>query len=479
MSQIIMPEDLPRPPTFATRPTPGLRNRLVQVEKVARALGRPLKPHQRYIAQIGTEMNPPGSHYFWRYQMVVLLLPRQTGKTTVLRPILADRCINRDRTQVVMSAQLGKDSADRWEDLIVDIEDGPLGKHLDVKRGKGNQVATWPNRSTIKPFTPSRDGVHGNSPNVGLLDEIWAFSKAEMSEVLTALRPSMITKRDRQLWLISAAGDASSEYLNDLTDTLAETYDQPGQTTAVIAYMADEDADPYDPATWEFHPGLPDENGENGLITLEDLANEAKPENNTHAEFLRSYMNRRTKARNAIIDLDVFDRLVAEQAAPDPSTVALAYDVAIDRTQAAIWAAWVTPDGKMHLRGHSLAEGDQWLYAATPLLRAHPGKVYADDGGNARVVTDNFTRAGLQITTLPGRDSATAWALFKKLIADGDLDHDGNPALRDALEVAAEARRGSLTILDRKMSLGPIDPLIAAVVACWYAARMTPTIQIF
>lgn len=481
------PTGLRRPPRYYTRRNPDLRTRGPQMAKVSRALGRPYLPWQRYVADVTGELNPPGSHYLWRYQVIVILLPRQAGKTTLMRSVVADRCITRPGTSVVMSAQLGKDSSDRWEDLVADIETGPLGQHVVVKRGKGDQKCLWPNRSKIEPFTPTKKGVHGKSPNLGLLDEVWAFSKEHMDEVLTALNPAMVTKRDRQVWIISAAGDASSTYLNELVEIGRAATGDPSSTMAFFEWSADEDADPYDPATWDYHPGL------DGLITIEDLRDESKPEKNSHANWLRSYLNRKTKATTTLVDMDLWDALAnpADLDVPAPSAdkVAFAYDVAIDRTSAAVWQAWRDEAGTMQIRVVEYRPGADWLPAYIVALRdAGAAHIGADDGGPARIVTDQLRRAGLTIETVNGRDAGTAWGAFKATIKDSKdlaqgavplLRHSGSDALRGALEIAAESRRGDQSSLSRNDSLGPIDPLVAAVSASWLADRLNPTIQIF
>lgn len=485
----VHPTGLVRPPRYYTARSPHLRTRGPHVAAIARGLGRPLIPWQRYVADVVNEMNPPGSHFLWRYQIVIILVPRQAGKTTLMRPILVDRCITRPRTSVVMSAQLGKDSSDRWEDLVADIEDGVFGRYVDVKRGKGDQKCLWPNRSKIEPFTPTKKGVHGKSPNAGLIDEAWAFPKEHMDEVLTALNPSMVTKRDRQLFIISAAGDATSTYLEEQMEIGRAATQDPNSTTAYFEWSADVDADPYDPQTWEYHPGL------DGLITLDDLREESKPEKNTHANWLRSYLNRWTKATSTILDLDAWDALGADDLTPPRNPddtpafeqIAFGYDVAIDRTSAAVWAAWRDDDNVMNLAVYEYRPGADWLPEfLVSLHRDGALNIGADDGGPARIVTDQVRRAGVPVQTLPGRDAGTAWGSIKAAVKDSTkpkaptrLRHDRSPALRTALEYAAEQRRGDIASLSRVGSLAPIDPAIAASTAAWFADRIDTSVPIF
>lgn len=467
-----------RPPRYATPITPGLANRGARVAFHARAMGRPLMPHQRQVADTATQLNPPGSRLLWRYQLVVLLLPRQTGKTTLMRPILTDRATMDAGTHILTTAQLGKDAAARWADLVDDLENGPMAELVKVKRGNGTEVCTFPNRSLIKPFAPGPKAGHGYSPRTVLIDEAWAYARELATATMTGLRPAMITKKDRQLWIISAEGNQESEWLAELVEAGRRSVDDPNSTMAYFEWSADPDADPYDPVTWDFHPGL------DGLIDLADIAEEAKPENNTHSEFLRNFLNRRVGAENPVIPLDQWDALAGEQDAPEPDQVALAYDVAIDRTSASIWTAWLDAEGVLNLHVRESRDGAAWLPAELAQLHdAGAGSLLAaDDGGPARAVTAGLRRAGVPVEALGGRDAATAWGAFKALVEDSTkavaaglpplLRHDGSPALRTALEYAAERRTGDLHALDRAASTGPIDALVAAVTASWYASRV-------
>ncbi|MFC8733578.1 terminase large subunit domain-containing protein [Luteimicrobium sp. NPDC057192] len=473
------PTGLARPPRFYTRRNPRLRTRGRQVAAIAAALGRPLLPWQQYVADVATELNPPGHRLRYRYQTVVVAVPRQAGKTTLLRPIVVDRAITRDASQIFTTAQLGKDAGARWDDLIADVENGPLKRFVDVKRGKGSQRATFPNGSYISPFAPTRDSLHGYSPDLVLIDEGWAFSREAADELMAAIRPAMITRRDRQLYVISAAGDATSEYWNDLVDAGRLATLDPDSTTAYFEWSPADELDPYDPATWEYHPGL------DRLVTIDDLATESKPENNTHANFLRMYLNRRTRVESTILDLEFYDTLATEQAPPAPERVAYGYDVALDRTQASVWAAWLDDAGVVNLHLRETREGADWLVPyVTELYTDGAATIGADDGGPARIVTAQLKHAGVPVQTVGGRDGATAWGQFKALVKDSTperhwLIHDADPAMRSALEVAAERTLSDVTVLSRRDSLGPIDPLVAGVTAAWLAAKISPLIQIF
>lgn len=473
--RLLMPEDLGRPFRYATRRNPQLRTRGGKVATLAAALGRPLKPHQQYIADVGTELAPPGSRHTFRYQKIVINEPRQVGKTTLLRPLYLDRCLWRPNTSTFMTAQKGKDAGERWADLVQDLEHSPFGQFATIKRGKGDQSCTFPNQSFISPFAPVRDGLHGESPDLVSIDEGWAFTLEGGRDVMRAVRPAMITRTARQLWILSAAGTADSEWWDEEVEAGRASVNDPSSTTAYFEHSADEDLDPYDPETWQFHPGL------DGLITSADLAEEAKPENNTHADFLRGFLNRPTKVRdNTVVDLPAWDALAWETPPALPDQVAIAYDVAIDRTAASVWQAWRDPAGTMNLAVlRSEADAD-WLPDYVAQLHRDTGITpAADDGGPARAVTDALTtRGGIPVDVVTGTSASTAWSAMKGNIKNGTVRHDGSPTLRAGLEVAVERPVGDALALSRRYSLGPIDAPIAATTASWAADRLAG-IQLF
>lgn len=476
--RVAHPSDLRRAPKYATLPDPSAPTRGRNIAILGAEMGKPLRPHQQYIADVATEMNPPGSPFLFRRRLIVVSLPRQTGKTTLQRPVIVERCWSRPHTSAFMTAQMGKYSSARWNDLVSDLEVSPLfSSWSKIVRGKGTECCTFPNRSFIAPFAPGPEALHGETPPIVTVDEGWAFSAEGGAQLMRAIRPAQQTLWDRQLWVFSAAGTIESEWWDALCATGRESVKNPLSDMAYFEWSIADDADPYDEEAWQFHPGL------DGLITMDTLREESNPDRNSHADWLRGYMNRSTRRRTiAVLDLDVWDRLAKPQPTPDPRRVAYAYDVAVDRSAASVWSAWRNADGVMDLQVVRTDSGADWLdeYVANLWRSQGQPPIGADDGGPARLTTDRLVRAGVPVLPLSGRDAATAWMGFKAeaKATTPTLRTDGSPALRAALDVAAEKRVGDVTTLSRSLSLGPIDALISAVSAAWWADRV-PSSQLF
>src|SRR5690625_2730909 len=108
-------------PKFATIRNPAARSAGRRVSVIAQALGTRLMPWQQLVADVATERNPadPGRY---QYPIVVVTVPRQAGKTTLLRAIAVERALSAGQVATFMTAQTGKDAGDRRKDLAGAVE---------------------------------------------------------------------------------------------------------------------------------------------------------------------------------------------------------------------------------------------------------------------------------------------------------------------------------------------------------------------
>ncbi|MDN5666937.1 MAG: terminase large subunit [Renibacterium salmoninarum] len=452
-------------PKFATRPTPGAPHDAHAINVTAKALGTPLMPWQQLTARLVSERRVSDPRQF-RFRVVVITVPRQSGKTTIMRAVLAQRALMLANRRAFYTAQTGKDASARWNDLVKQIELGPFRNHVKKRMAAGSQSLTFPNGSTISPFAPTAKSLHGYTPHDVMLDEIFTWDSAQGEELMGAIKPAQITLPDRQLWLVSTMGTAQSDFLNGWIDAGRASVDDPASDICYIEYSLDDDLDAYDPANWAFHPAL------GHTITIEDLTEAAAI--HSPGEWNRAYMNRRMSSAETVFDLAKWDNLTAEQEPPPWSDVAVAYEVGRDRARSAIAGAWYDAAGIVNVRMIRSDTGADWLAreAAKIWVEDRPKAFGADDGGLTKGVTDTLrilpnprTGAGVEVETLSPRDFATAWGSFKARVDDGTIRHEGSPALRAAIEHAVLRPLGEATALSRMKSTGPIPELVAAVVA--------------
>lgn len=449
------------PPAYATRRDPDAPTNGARVAVIAEALGTPLMPWQRYVADVAGERNPRDPERY-RYPIVVITVPRQSGKTTLLRAIAVERAVMKSHQNIFATAQTGKDAGARWKDMVARVEESPLRRHIKVFKGAGAMSLDLPNGSHIRAFAPTPKSIHGETPPLVMIDEAWAFDDAAGEDLMAAIRPAQITLRDRQLIIVSTAGTAASTFLKGWVDAGRLATQDPHATIGYFEWSLPDDADPYDPASWDFHPAI------GHTISRDDIAAEAG--DMTRGNFLRSYMNVWTTSTETVIDLDAFEALHAPAQVP-PARVHLAYDVAADRSGASVWAGW-RDDAGTHVRQIRSEAGVGWLapFIMKARVELKPASIGADDGGPARMVNDTLAAEGIELTLLSARDYGTACTSVREHVKSGTLDYagvdgDACPEIRQAILNAATKFLGDQVVWDRRRSAGPIDELVAMTVA--------------
>lgn len=415
-------------PLYATKPTPGAPNDLAKVEHVAAVLKTPLLPWQRYFIRVITEKNPDGSY---RYGTVLLTVPRQSGKTTAVRALYATRALLTSNRRLFMTAQTGRDSRERLFELAEQISPSVLGKTVKVRRAADSPGITFHNGSKIGSFSPTPESLHGYNMADVFLDEIFAWDESQGGDLLGAAVPAMQTHKDRQLIMVSTKGTSTATFLNGwiAKGRLATT--DPESEVAYLEWGLADGLEPFDPENWDFHPGL-----QGGLITKKDISRAA--ETMSAGEFTRAYMNRYTDTVDSTFNLAQWDSLNRPLEIPKASQVAYAYEVASDRSKAAVVAAWKI-DGHVYIKVVKNAPGTTWLKPLLVELKDNnPLMLGADKYAQNNVIADDFHNEypSAKFQQLTGPDAATASVSFKARVEDGTLSHEGDLVMRQAISTA-------------------------------------------
>lgn len=455
------PNEAPGQPLYATprdltRPTDGAR-----IAVVAEATGTPLMPWQRYAADVATERNPDGSY---RYELVVITVPRQSGKTTLIRAVNVERCVSQPGAQCFYTAQTGKDGRERWADGVKALRSSPFRDQIKVRDAQGRERVIFPNGSEWRCFAPVDDALHGYTPPLVTLDEAMAHDAATGDALMGAIDPAQQTLHRRQLWVVSTAGTARSTFLRGLVDRGRAA----DRDVCLIEYAAPDDADPYDPETWRaYHPALgwirPDGTPQ---VTEETLAKSARQL--PRAEFERAYLNRWTVTSSQLIPDDVWRKLTAELGTVPASSVVLCYDVAHDRRSASVSAVWRVGD-ELRARVVVAQAGSSWVAPMiAELWRAErPRAVAARDGGPAREVTDQLRRDGVRVSTVSPGDWPMATGAMLTAIRDGSLRHDGSAWLSSAAAGVVVRPTGDGIAFSGRHSVGDVSPILGITAGAW------------
>lgn len=448
-------------PAFATSPRDG-RHDLRGIETIAAAIGTPLMPWQRLVARVASERHPERPAEY-RYKTIVLTVPRQSGKTTLMRCVLMHRALVKGQRRSFYTAQTGKDARERWRDLVDAVQASPLRSKITVRRGAGDSSLSLPNGSSIRPFAPTAESLHGYTPHDVFIDEAFAFDDAEGADLMGAIIPAQSTLADRQLWIVSTAGTAESAFLRRWVDQGRMNVDDPDSTVAFFEWSMPEGLDPNDPDSWLWHPAV-------GQTISPQTVLDASSTMSV-GEYMRAYGNRWTTTRDVIFDDELLDELSRnEQSPPPPGELAIAYEAAIDRSIGTVWGCWTDPaTGLPALRTIARHPGVDWMPQTIIALRdqLRPHTIGADDAGATRAVTENIRRIDewAELTTLASRDATLAWDDMRDRIRSGALNVADSAGWREACGNAVQRPLGQGWTVDRMKSRGQVADLIAAMVA--------------
>lgn len=467
-------------PKYATKRNPANPTTGGQVELVARFLQTPLMPWQKLVAEVACERqaaNPERA----RYQRVIVTVPRQSGKTTLIKALMAAVAQANPGCKVYYTAQTRKDAVEKWGELAKQLRKemgtGPDGKpRVKVLEGTGNEKIVFQGtESVIQPFAPTPGGLHGATSPLAIVDEAWAFDQAQGDDLMAALNPVGLTIPHSQVWIISTAGDTRSQWLKSLVDDGRAATSDPDATTAFFEWSADEetaDADLRGDAALSFHPAL---GYTQELWKLKALGKDEKD----HL-YRRAYLNLwPTNAQTSIIDLETWDGLATE-ISETPTGATIAFDIAEGRTGATIYAAWQDGD-TVHIHRLISKAGAAWIEKAIEHLQEAlaPAALVADDSGDNRPIIEGLRRTGATIYALKPKEYATANSEFLSRITAGRLTHDGTPEIKDAFAHAVlKPVAGGMAISPRH-STGAVDTARAAIAALYGALNFDSRPQIF
>ena len=438
------------PPRFATRRRSERDTFGWRLAKIAEKLGQPFMPWQRFVADIGCEVDPDTG--MPAYREVVVTIPRQSGKTTLFLAWQLDRCLNWGKPQrSVFTAQTGKDARDKWLDelfpLIRHSKLSPLVKQIN--QGMGNESITFKTGSGIRLASTSATSGHSKTLDQAVLDEIWHDVDDRREQ---GLRPAMITRPDAQLLVCSTAGtQASTVYNRKVAAGRQSVAADSGHGVAYFEWSAPDDWHPADEDSWwTFMPAL------GHTIGVEAIR--AELESMEAPEFKRAYGNRPTAGADMVIPTEVWRR-VCDPAAEPSGKLRFGLDVAEDRASAAIASH---AGGVIELVDHR--QGLDWVVARCNELTAkHGGKVALDFGGPAGVLADGID----DVEKMAGPDVIrSCGAMFDAIVENRvTFRSEQGDAFDAAVEGVVKKPVSDQWVWSRKASMADVTPLMAATLA--------------
>lgn len=479
-SPLYLPE-----PQWGTPRNPQRETVGPQVARVAKLLGWTLMPWQRGVLDVGCELDP-ATGGFW-YRDVRSLVPRQSGKTTIMVSKSTHRALTQPRSRTLYTAQDRNKALERLEENFYAVLLERLSPVLQpaANRFKPGWVARtgaerirFATMSTILIDAIKKSSTHGGTLDEWHADEVFAHADSTAAQ---NVRPTMITKPDAQIWTFSAAGNKieSGYWYPMVLDGRAIV--ESGNESR-IAYFEwsdpDIDADREDYTRWhEFMPAL------GHTIRIEDVRTELEANRTNLAEFDRPYRGIWTGVQKV-----------------DPIIPALAYrDCAwsaptspIDFKAPPVWSVDVAPDheySSIAVAGKPVDDSRRiaWSLVAHELgtgwVVDHMVSLRNDFGGNTVTLAGNGSGMSLKqdledenfdVEVIGSRDVATACgALFADVVNRKAWfvdDDDQN----EAFAGASKRTFGNAWVWFRGRGMGDISPCYAVTLARYQYLKDPP-----
>lgn len=484
------------PPRWGTPRHPDRPSLGPKLWKVMAKLGAPPMPWQKYVSDVALEIDPATG--LFAHREVGLSVSRQQGKTELCLGAQVHRALAWQRQNIVYAAQTRGMARQRWEDEFWEkISGSDLARRARIRKSNGNEAILWPSTRSKMGITANTEKAgHGPPLDLGFIDEAFAHEDDRLEQ---AFSPAMLTRAMAQLWWASAGGTTKSVWLNKkrengraliqaLWEALAEDPAAPRPRAAYFEWFAPEDMDRADPATWRATlPAL------GHTVTEEIIA--AELEKMDPAEFDRAYLNRTRKPTpptDPNVPKEKWPGLVDAKSKPVAANVALALDVSQDRKRAAISAASLREDGKVHLEVVAYRPGTDWVVPAVAKLHKlwKPVAVaIASSGTPAGSLIDDLIAAGIDVpkdkdhpergdlAVMRSGDITEACGQLADAMNQGTIRHTDQVPLTAAVNGARTRRNGDAWQLDRTASQVDISPLCAAVFARWALLIRGPQVE--
>lgn len=469
--------------TYSTPRDPSRATLGAGISLIADALHKPGMPWQREVWDVATELDSFGRLV---YEIVLVTVPRQSGKTTLFGPVQIHCSLTNPGVKTFYTAQTGQAARARFNDLWKLVDGSPLASRAVLRRSAGDEGITWPNGSQNKIFAPVESALHGETPPLVGMDEIWEYSDLLGDALLEdAIIPAQITLSGRrQVWLMSTAGTAASGFMrkwvkrgrqNELAR--AQGLPLPWPKLAYFEASLRDGDDPYDPAAIaRFHPAIGHTQTVEDLLTLANSG-----EGISRATWLRAFCNVWTESSEPLIPVADWDAMADPRLSAIRSEVAVSWEVAPDNDMGAILGTWRDSSGAPCTRVIHAAPGTQWMEELLVEIYEtwSPAAFGGDDGGPTRRINDRLRlRLGDEaVQTLGPKDFGVACETWLTAARDqGELVHDGSATLSAGIQHLVLVRRGEITRFSRTESTGPqACAPIASAVGLWLYDHKPPS----
>lgn len=446
--------------------------------KLAASFGIKLMPWQKEQVLLALAVDADGH---WLHPDVVLICPRQNGKSLILEVILLYRLFKLNH-QIVFSAHQWRTAKSIRNRIWKRIKSRPWAARRLVRNtaSAGEAEMETADGGKVQFTTRSNDMGRGfDEIDLLMIDEAYNLDSGEMD----AVAPTQLAAEDPQTYYTSSAVNEFKHPKGEELSKLRDSALGDGSDGMLFSeFAAPVGMDPEDPLTWMMA------NPSYGVVANEKKIRSLKKKLTDvgfEVEMLgwgRWFALSSDGDMPTLIDIaewglkvDDAPRFWSDSARDFGATslCGLGMDFKPDGDKAGLVSA-VTVGDKFFL---SLSPVDDFVRAdlvasvSRTLELCMEGGIFPvgvgmDPVGPGSTVVGPLQDAGVYPEELSGADVSKAWELFKRLWAEGRIVHDGDPRWSAAWALAQErSSKGRYPSLDRYAS--DVSILNAALFAIW------------
>lgn len=431
--------------------------------ELARRFGIVMMPWQEDEVLLALSVNDEG---MWLHSDVVLICPRQNGKSLILEVIILYRLFVLNH-QIVFSAHQWRTAKSIRNRIWKKIKSRRWAASRLVRNTASAGEAEMETRDggKVQFTTRSNDMGRGfDEIDLLLLDEAYNLESGEMD----AVAPTQLAAQDPQTIYASSAVNRDKHLKGEeLSKVRAKALALQFDGVMLSEYCApmDMELDAKSPATWELA------NPSYGVIATEKKVrsmDQKLTDVGFEVEMLgwgRWFVDSKDD-KKSIIEAEEW---VEKVSPPPPGGVScLAADVTPTGEQVGLVAAIATDTG-FHLMANDQVEFDrkELVGAVSRTVELNdPVALVLDPSGQCSTLVDPLAKVGVEAEEVNGSQVSQAYELLLRLWKEGKVTHDGDP--RWALEWAEAQERsknGRYRALDRYAS--NVSLLVAASLALW------------
>jgi phage terminase large subunit-like protein len=446
------------------------------IEFVEQVLAITLLPWQKWMLIHALELLDDGT---FRFRTVVLLVARQSGKSTLMQVLSLWRMYVDAAPLVIGTAQNLDIAEEVWQGAVDMAQETPeLAAEIEqVFMNTGKKYLRLTSGSRYKVQAAGRRGGRGLSGDLVLMDEL---REHQTWEAWAAVTNTTMARAKAQVWAASNAGDATSVVLSHLRlqahralgdpdGICAEVYaDESDESLGLFEWSAAPGTDIWDRAGWtQANPALGYTTTERALI-----AAAAAPEARFRTENLCQWVD---TMREGAFPGGVWATNRVDPATPVTGKPVVALDVRTGLLQS--YALCVAAQAKgfdlIDVAKYELGADTQWsedhvVSETAKLLKAlDVGEVVVDEYAENGHLIPLLETAGIRVRKLKLHDMRDGARGLTDALINGNVKHTGAEALSVAVLGAGKRTSGEGFVWSQTKSTTDVSPLRAATAAWW------------